>query len=137
MKLPSSPNLIKIGATYMITINIETSDAMTNGARGTLEKMVMVKMSDGTLAPLRIYIKFEDKSIGLQTREKFKAQLIKDSAHIQTTPIERKSIKMPESYGYSINGTRNQFPLVPAHAITKAKCQSSIYQKSLVNMVKT
>lgn len=95
MQLPSLMNL-RLEATYTITVNIDTSNGLTNGATGQLKKFIMGTMNDGSIVPLRIYLKFDSRDMRHLTREKNKHQTLKDDSNPDWVPIERRTTKMPE-----------------------------------------
>ena len=56
---------LKVGAKIMVTLNIDTLDGITNGARGT----VRAAIKDGSNKVSKLIIKFDDPSVGELSRQ--------------------------------------------------------------------
>jgi hypothetical protein len=59
MGLPSITNL-KVGAKYMMTLNVEVFDGLVNGATGILKKISYGQSSNGTKNPIAAWISFPE-----------------------------------------------------------------------------
>lgn len=82
---------VKLGARYMITVNVDTSDGLVNGATGVLKSIEFgVHVETGRKRPLRLWILFDDESSGQNTRNKFPKlkQCHKQNINLNFTPIE-------------------------------------------------
>ena len=100
----------------MITKNIDVSDGLTNGAVGTVTDIVL----DTTTAIVKmILVKFDYEIIG---QEACSVSMYK---HINKTsvPTQRKQASFALGKKESCQGTRTQFPLALAWAVTIHKCQ--------------
>lgn len=54
-----------VGAKYMLTININTADGLTNGTTGVLTAIdFAINKKSGEKRPLRIWLKFDETIIG-------------------------------------------------------------------------
>ena len=59
---------LKIGAKIMMTYNVDTSDGLTNGARGEL--LGMIEDAKGNIS--KLVLNFEKESVGRQKRRESK-----------------------------------------------------------------
>ena len=65
LKTPFQKELtLKIGAKIMMTYNVDTSDGLTNGARGEL--LGIIEDAKGNIS--KLVVKFENESVGRQKR---------------------------------------------------------------------
>jgi len=119
------PSLIlKTTAKYMMTVNIDTSDGLVNGASG-----ILMDISFNTSnSPHVLWIKFIDESVGINTRAE-----CPHSLDFSWTPIYKitKSFQFHSSQQITID--RKQFPVVPAEGITIHKSQGATYSKVVVH----
>ena len=102
---------LKVGARVMMTKHINVSDGWTNGAMGTVTYIVL----DTTASIVKtILVKFDYESIG---QEACSVSMYK---HINkmSVPIQRKQGSFAVSEKESCQGTRTQFPLALAWAVT-------------------
>ena len=100
----------------MITKNIDVSDGLTNGVMGTVTDIVL---DTTTLIVKTILVKFDYGSIG---QEACSVSMYK---HINkmSVLIQRKQALFAVGEKESCQGTRTQFPLALAWAVTIHKCQ--------------
>jgi hypothetical protein len=109
---------IKEGARVMLIHNINTSDGLTNGAQGTLIKI----LSDGSNVRY-ILIKFDNNRVGRLQRQKFR--FLSSKCNIsELTPIERVSFSYTlgnTSKNHAARATVLQFPLRLSWALTAHK----------------
>ena len=125
--------VFKVSARYMMTVNVDTSDGLVNGATGRLK---LIEHSPGPNSkPLRVWVQFDDDSVGCRTRNNNKS-VQKNLAVPQTwTPIEPISrVARRRQGGGSLQVLRKQFPLVPAQAITIHKSQGDTYSEVAVHL---
>ena len=125
-KTPFQKNLkLKIGAKVMLTYNIDTSDGLTNGARGEL---IGVQV-DEKGAVRKLIIKFEKESIGQERRSKFPdiQKRYKGGTIIEKVKF---SFSISKSKKNLINtATVIQFPVKLAFACTAHKVQGATVPK--------
>jgi nucleoside-triphosphatase THEP1 len=133
--LPLEVNL-KISAKYMMTANVNVEDGLVNGATGTLNKISYTN-NLLTNCPIRLWILFDDKRVGINARAKWKSYCIKNGIDINLTPLDKlsRNIKIGRKSNL-INVTRKQFLIVPSSAITIHKSQGDTYDKVVVHMGK-
>ena len=118
---------IKIGAKVMLTYNIDTSDGLTNGARGE----VIGTSTDNSNSITKLIVKFENIKHGEETRRRNPEV---DKLYPGGTPIEK--INFPFSISKSKSAVVNtanviQFPLKLAFASTAHKIQGATIQKPM------
>ena len=125
-KTPFQKHLrLKIGVKIMLTYNIDTSDGLTNGARGEL---IGVQVDEkGTVR--KLIVRFEKESIGQQRRSKFPDI---ENKYRGGTVIEKVkfSFSISKSKKNVINtATVIQFPVKLAFASTAHKVQGATVTK--------
>ena len=125
-KTPFQKNLtLKIGVKLMLTYNIDTSDGLTNGARGEL---IGVQV-DEKGAVRKLIIRFENELVGQERRSKFPEIQIRYKGG---TVIEKVkfSFSISKSKKNLINtATVIQFPVKLAFASTAHKVQGATVPK--------
>ena len=106
---------LKEGARIILIHNINTADGLTNGAQGTLIKIVSVE------AKVRyLLIKFDKKTVGIEQREKYKFITCKHEA-TDLTPLERINFSYTlgnVSKNHAARASILQFPVKLSWAIT-------------------
>ena len=110
----------------MITKNIDGSDGLTNGTMGTVMDIVL----DTCTFVKAILVRFDYESIGQEARS------ISMYKHINKTsvPIHRNQTSFAIGDKESCHGTRTQFPLALAWAVTIHKCQGLALPEIIVDM---
>lgn len=126
--LPSLLRL-KVGLRYMITSNIDVEDGLVNGACAVLRYVQCVKEK-----PHVLFLDFQSKSIGQKARNAFKqdqhqSNMIFDNGWV---PIKMLSKEISTAQSNKYQCFRQQFPLVPAEAITIHKSQGQTYESVCV-----
>ena len=114
----------------MLIHNVNTSDGLTNGAQGTLEKILC---DDSKVR--YILIKFDNKRVGRHQRQKFKFLSSRYNLS-EATPIERVSFSYTlgdTSKNHAARATVLQFPLRLSWALTSHK----VSKKSTKKIMKT
>ncbi|SAM00102.1 hypothetical protein [Absidia glauca] len=128
--------VLKVGARYMVTSNIDTGDGLVNGVVGILMKVDKgVHQDDDTLTkPLRLWMHFSDARSGHQLRNR-NANLM-NNLHIPATwtPITHITVEIKRQKRSTLHVMRTQFPLVPAKAITIHKAQGATYESVMVHL---
>lgn len=127
---------LKVGAKYMMTVNIDTEDGLVNGACG-----ILMLIDYGTLqktnetVPCRLWIKFNEEKTGRKARANFHNVMLARSIDSSLTPIESVTRQInTRSTNFKVE--RKQFPLVPSEAMTIYKSQGGTYEKVVVNLKK-
>jgi hypothetical protein len=109
---------IKVGARVMLIHNVNTSDGLTNGAQGTVIKV----LTDGEKVRY-IVVKFDNKKVGKLQRQKLKFLGSKCDLS-EETPIERFSFSYTlgdNSKNHAARATVLQFPVRLCWALTAHK----------------
>ena len=109
----------------MLIYNVNTSDGLTNGAQGTVAKILW----DGSKVRY-ILIKFDNKKVGRLQRQKFKFLNSKCNLS-EATPIERVSFSYTlgdTSKNHAARATVLQFPLRLSWALTSHKVSKKSYR---------
>ena len=137
LKTPFQKELkVKIHAKVMLTYNVDTSDGLTNGARGEL--IGIIEDVKGNIT--KLVIKFEKESTGRERRRNSQEICKK---YPGGTPIEKVNFPFSISKSKkSIINTANviQFPLKLAFATTAHKIQGATIpkpQKVIINVSDT
>ena len=115
---------VKEGARIMLIHNVNTNDGLTNGAQGTLEKILC---DDSKVR--YILIKFDNKRVGRHQRQKFKFLSSRYNLS-EATPIERVSFSYTlgdTSKNHAARATVLQFPLRLSWALTSHKVSTKSY----------
>jgi hypothetical protein len=127
---------LKVGAKYMMTVNLDVEDGLVNGACGQL-----IMIDYGTLqktnetVPCRLWIKFNDEKTGRKSRANFHNVMRNRNIDLSLTPIEPVTRQInTRSTNFKVE--RKQFPLVPSEAMTIYKSQGGTYEKVVVNLKK-
>ena len=113
------------GAKVMLTVNVDVSDGLVNGARGVIASVV--KCGERVS---RVLVQFNNTSIGASAiqRSQFRTQ------YPTAVPISRHTVKFTVQGIRGAEVTRNQFPLVLAWATTIHKVQGLTLDELVVDM---
>lgn len=106
----------------MIIRNIDTNDGLVNGASGILREIDYTS-EKGVENPTCVWIEFPEEKIGQKARSQVKCKEFKGK---KLTPIHRELLAFTKKVSMKkgskkIQVSRQQFPIVPAEAIIKAK----------------
>ena len=116
------PSCIEIceGSRVMLTVNLDVSDHLINGAIGTVIKIH--RRQDSTKPSGIIFVKFDDPNAGNNSKSNRYRGDLKDCV-----PIEKitKQYNVSKHKKGNLKGEREQFPLTAAHAMTIHKSQGS------------
>jgi hypothetical protein len=130
------PDIVQlaIGMQVMITNNIETELDVANGARGTVEKIIVAPDSATELSnhiqtltrpPCCVLVRL--------SRTKAKALPGLDAGIIPITPIRNSfKIKLPD--GKNVNLWREQLPLTPAYAFTDYRARGQTIPHVIIDL---
>ena len=116
---------LAIGAKVMLTVNVDVSDGLVNGARGTVEGIIKT----GTEITL-ILVKFNANRVGVTAISK--SQYQKEYPH--AVPLHRHEAVFNIGRNKAAEVTRRQFPLVLAWATTIHKVQGLTTDQIVVDM---
>ncbi|CAF1307832.1 unnamed protein product [Rotaria sordida] len=127
---------LKVGAKYMMTVNIDTEDGLVNGACGKLIMIDYGKLQKtNETVPCRLWIKFNEEKTGRKARANFHNVMRNRNIDPSLTPIEPVTRQInTRSTNFKVE--RKQFPLVPSEAMTIYKSQGGTYEKVVVNLKK-
>lgn len=132
--------ILKVGAKYMLTINIDTADGLTNGSTGVLTAIdFAINKETGEKRPLRIWLNFDDAIIGKIKRNKAVSSLsrYKNRLNRKWTPLEPVTYTIKRYKSSHLQVRRSQYPLVPAEAITIHKSQGTTLERVVVHLKPT
>ena len=111
----------------MITTNIDVADGLTNGAMGTVVKIVC----DESVSQMKaIYVAFDHTTIG----ENAKKMSTYTCNVLNAVPIEEMQVNFSVDHKGSCQANRRQFPLTLAWAVTIHKCQGLTLDEIVVDM---
>jgi len=128
---------LKIGATYMVSTNVDVPDGLINGSTEILKLIEYGTTGEGQRIPIRAYMEFEDPTIGCNMRAKFSGMMQKRRINHMYTPIsfEKKTLTKT-GVNKNLEVVRRQIPLVSANGITITKSQGSTYKTVVVKLKK-
>ncbi len=127
---------LKVGAKYMMTVNIDIEDGLVNGACGKLVIIDYGKLQKtNETVPCRLWIKFNEEKTGKKARANFQNVMRNRNIDLSFTPIEPVTRQI-NTRSTNIKVERKQFPLVPSEAMTIYKSQGGTYEKVVVNLKK-
>ena len=127
--------VLNVGEKYVLSSNIEVSDELTNGTPCVLKQVVWGQLqTDKSLVPLRLYMEYEEISIGENMRQRLKQKILHDIVDVNWTPIERIDKFMQIAKGAIGKISRNQLPIKPAFAMTIHTSQGTTQNKVLVRL---
>ena len=118
---------LAIGAKVMLTVNVDVSDGLVNGARGTVQAIIK-SGSEVTL----VLVRFDHSRVGTKAI----AQSQYRSQHPEAVPISRhEEAVFCIGKNKAAEVSRRQFPLVLAWATTIHKVQGLTMDQIVVDMV--
>jgi len=112
---------LKLEAKYMLLVNLNVADGLTNGSSGILKRISYDKNNVATL----IWIQFDNLQMGSATRLSY-SNIMKDLSIQNCTPIERYMSVITSSKQKTdgpLQVHRYQFPVICSEAITIHKSQ--------------
>ena len=127
---------LKVGAKYMMTVNLDIEDGLVNDACGQLLMIDYGKLQKtNQRVPCRLWIKFNEEKTGRKARANFYNVMRNRDIDLSLTPIEPVTRQInTKSTNFKVE--RKQFPLVPSEAMTIYKNQGGTYDKAVVNIKK-
>jgi len=112
-------------------LNVNVADGLENGAGGVLQKIHLTS-HDNSAAGV-IWMKFDDASVGKQTRIDCQV-LYKSDIDASWTPIQPLSRQFQVGRGQSSQVIRKQFPVRQSAAKTIHKCQGDTLDQVVVDL---
>ena len=116
---------LAVGAKVMLTVNVDVSDGLVNGARGTVQDIIKTG-SEVTL----VLVKFDHSRVGITAI----AQSQYRSQYPEAVPISRHEAVFFIGKNKAAEANRRQFPLVLAWATTIHKVQGLTMDQIVVDM---
>ena len=108
-------------------MNIDVADGLTNGAMGTVTKVV----TDQTTGKMSVILEaFDSEHVGQETRH----TSVYNSIHQNAVPIHCTQATFLVDKKTSFQATRTQFPLTLAWAVTIHKCQGLTQSEIVIDM---
>ena len=119
----------KIGAKVMLTVNLRTSDGLTNGAFG---QIVGYQLNSDNF-PKTIHVHFYNEKVGKETRKNHpELQVLYPGKLITPIDIYEKTFNIGNKYSStSSTATAMQFPLKLSFAVTAHKVQGQTIKKPM------
>jgi ATP-dependent exoDNAse (exonuclease V) alpha subunit len=116
---------LTVGAEVMLTVNVDVSDGLVNGARGTVQAIIKAG-NEMTF----VLVKFDHSRVGTKAI----AQSQYRSQHPEAVPISRHEAVFCISKNKAAEVSRRHFPLVLAWATTIHKVQGLSMDQIMVVM---
>ena len=116
---------LAVGAKVMLTVNVDVSDGLANGARGTV-KAIIQTANEVSL----VLIKFDHPRVGVTAA----SQSHYHDHYPDAVPISRHEAMFSIGRNKTVEVTRRQFPFVLAWATTIHKVQSLTTEQIVVDM---
>ena len=116
---------LAVGAKVMLTVNVDVSDGLVNGARRTVQAIIKTG-SEVTL----VLVKFDHSRVGTKAI----AQSQYHSQHPEAIPISRHAAVFYIGKNKAAEVSRRQFPLVLAWATTIHKVQGLTMDQIVIDM---
>jgi hypothetical protein len=127
------PNAIQVseGITYDVTVNLNTSDGLINGA--TCRMMKVDALQTEMLASGVLWVQFDDADIGSQLRTENR-RLYRKGCNKDWTPIQPVVKQFAAGYKGQAQVQRYQFPLRPSHAKTIHRSQGDTMKSAAIDL---
>ncbi|XP_037523559.1 uncharacterized protein LOC119400570 [Rhipicephalus sanguineus] len=115
------------GKPYMLTLNIDVSDGLVNGAVGQLKHVQLDELG----LPKRIWLHFPSKATGNIARVKSKTirEVTGPVVPFDSVPIELRTATITLDKKTGVSCRRKQFPVMQASAVTIHKSQGGTYSQ--------
>ncbi len=128
-----------IHARYMMTSNVDTADGLVNGVTGRLERFDHDPQNPERICLL--WIAFDDQRIGQKTRAAYAQHIGEIRGRNERiddtwTPVKLQKQEVLKTTIQTVRGSveREQFPLVPAHAVTIYKAQGGTFSSVVFHL---
>ena len=120
---------LAVGAKVMLTVNIDVSDGLKNGARGTVETIIKTSTNNEVMLVL---VRFDHPRVG--TTATVQSQYRHQHQHPGAVPVSRHEAVFNVGRKKTVEVSRRQFPLVLAWATTIHKVQGLTLDQIVVDM---
>ena len=127
------PNSVpfKEGATYFVSTNVDVEDGLFNGSTGVLRKIIEKEDSNGNRIVTRVFMEFDDATVGALTRKKFFDSPLGHAfrqEHPDILPNYTEigrfvRVLQKTRRNTRLQVVRSQIPLLPANGMTIHKSQ--------------
>ncbi len=127
----------KLGARYLMTINVSTEDGLVNGASGVLRHVsIASKIVDGHIVDRAeiMWVEFDSPDVGAQARILYYEKAVCENIPLNLTPITKIKKTLTNGLNNNYNLTRKHFPVVYGEAITIYKGQGSSFKNVAVHI---
>ena len=121
---------VKVGACVMLTNNIDVTDGLTNGAMGTVTNVLKNNSTQKNKQIECILVKFDSSKAGETVIANSSYKHLCD----KSVPIKKIQVTFQVHGKESFQGSRTQFPLFLAWAVTIHKCQGLTVDEIVVDM---
>ena len=115
-----------VGTRIMLTMNLDVSDGLINGAIGTASAIIPGHMPLGQ--PAAICIVFDNEKVGIKSRSKNKPPPHVDQRSTVITPVT----EVIQSSPYEV--TRHGYPFILAWSVTMHKVQGITTDRALISL---
>ena len=116
---------LAVGAKVMLTVNVDVSDGLVNGARGTVADIIK---TSGNVS--LVLVNFNNSRVGVTAIQKSHYR----QQHPHAVPISRREATFRIGWNKTAEVSRTQFPLVLSWATTIHKVQGLTLDKIVVDM---
>jgi ATP-dependent DNA helicase PIF1 len=121
---------LKVGARYMVTHNLDTSDGLVNGSVGILRRVEMgVVQNDRKTTVKRAWMEMEGERTGEKRRRQYSERAIRDNVPPNWTPVDRINKRVLTRGEDDATVHWKQLPLTVAEAMTVHKAQGSTFEE--------
>ena len=120
---------VKVGACVMLTNNIDVTDRLTNGAMGTVTK-VIINNNANKDKNLECIVQFDSNKVGRNAIANSSYRHLCD----KSVPMKKIQVTFPVHGKESFQGSRTQFPIFLCWAVTIHKCQGLTVDEIVVDM---
>ena len=121
---------VKVGARVMLTNNIDVTDGLTNGAMGTVTKVIINNNANKDKNLECILVQFDSNKVGRNAIANSSYRHLCD----KSVPIKKIQVTFPVHGKESFQGSRTQFPIFLCWAVTIHKCQGLTVDEIVVDM---
>ncbi|XP_069110076.1 ATP-dependent DNA helicase PIF1-like [Argopecten irradians] len=129
-KTGNLPSVLKLAEemTYDVTVNVDVTDGLTNGASGIVKYIEFKEVTRER--PAIVWIHFSDENIGSKRRTQYKHLYHRGINRLWTPIFETKRTFLHNRKTYE----RIQFPLAPSAAKTVHKAQGTTVDELVVDL---
>lgn len=125
---------LKINIKYMVNRNIDVEDGLVNGACGVLRH---ITFNDKGTIPCILWLDFQLPRVGVRAKVSYHELMKQHNIASYLTPIAKLPIQVNVADNEKYQIIRNQFPVIPAEAITIHKSQGQTYNEICLDFTKS